>query len=39
MLSVAGRTALFEALEGPGVPLLRHRLAKSNDRTRQEKGT
>jgi uncharacterized protein (TIGR03083 family) len=31
MMSVAGRTALLEALDGPGMPLLRHRLSKTND--------
>jgi uncharacterized protein (TIGR03083 family) len=39
MMSVAGRTALFEALEGPGVPLLRDRLSKSNDRRDRKMGT
>jgi hypothetical protein len=27
MMTVSGRTALIDTLDGPGVPLLRHRLA------------
>jgi uncharacterized protein (TIGR03083 family) len=33
MMSAAGRTALLDALDGPGMPLLRHRLSKSKRQT------